>query len=449
MSCDPKYIGYNDLKVTLCDKLEVSKVNTLGLPPPDCGAYLQSLKINSAVASQGNNGDSIGCTGDFTLIDYKHHVLNTLIEHYNANAKGGNPFCPVKIELNCFTGPKLFEGNVEEWGWSFSGAVATINVKWKQLTPSSAPKEPLPPGTFLKPSQLISYVIGKLGIDQPLEFKFIDGTNEISGSNIDGALKFIGDKLTFTPEHLPNTGNVLIDIYIYVCNNVTASDGSPVVGTISEDGKYYKVVKSGPANGDARKTVETDTISELVFVQNGNQTPYVTNSSGKISIPMTSFSIDLDLKCLPTSNSITKTKNGTFVAGNQSSGTAVDAEKANVQSKGKAKTDGNCMEVSFSCYNVACFACNNSNARISIVVYDEDGIEIDFLKLDNLIAQSVTYDLSGPVIKADVKCTAKIGKDDKSGDSDNKQAAAPALNAADVSKDNTYKGGDGAPAPNS
>lgn len=415
MPCDPKYIGYNELSVLIGEKdpIAVSNVNTLGLPPKDCGSYLQSLTINSAAVSH-DGVDGFGCTGSVTLIDYKNYVFHYLVTLYNDYAKqqgGDSPFVPITITIKCFTGERKFKGNISEWKWDFRGNIATIQLEWIALTPSTEIKKPFAPGTFTKPSALLKYVQDRLPKIQ-FPIKFNDGSKEMKGvDEIDNYIQFIDGYLTFNHECLPNTGNALIDVYIYVCNNVTTSDGKPVVGTISDDGTYYKVESAVATDNASCKDENSDTVASLVFVQNGNHAPYVSNKDldNKIPIPLTSFSVELNLANVAISNNITKTKNGVFVIGNQCSGTAVNADKADINSKAAVNTSGDSMIISFGCYNVACFSCNNSNSRISIIVYDEDGDKVDYLTKNNLIVQSVSYDLSGPVIRADVKCTAEFG----------------------------------------
>jgi len=447
MACDPKYIGYNDLKITICDDTVVSNVNTLGIPPSDCGAYLQSLSITSG-STAASEAETLGCSGSVSLVDYNNYLFNRLVKEYRkAREANSNPFVKICIELWCFTGYKKFIGHVKEWHLSFSGGAPTINMEWAALTPSTKINGPIPDSVFFSPSQLVMYAQKKLP-DTKLDFVFVTpegkrvSVKDMNGdkSRLDDYIKFINSSLHFSSNLVRDpTGNILVDIYKVVCDNSVTTQGKPIVGLMSEvkdspeseKELYYRVEVADPAEGTGERTTETDTLSSLVFVQNGNFKPYVTSSEleNKIVIPLTSLSVDLDLKNVALSSSIVDGPNGTLIYKNGTVAGSTNAKSEVVKSTSNTSTSSDAIEISFTCANVACFVCNNKGSRVCLQTYDENGNPIDYLCRKNLVIRSANYRFDGPVITADVKCTAVFGTNDIT------QTSAPGISSKEALKE--------------
>ena len=432
---DAEYLGYNKLTVTICDTVVISNINTKGRPPKDCGAYLTSLSINSAPTGDGPDS-SIGAQGSIKVIDYKHAVSDALVKHYNDySVNSGNPCAPVSIELYCFTGKKTFSGYINDWKLNFSGSVAEIDMQWTVVGPSMPPKKPLEPSMFTNPGALISYIQENLS-DNDVKYDFVfkdsDG-NEFKNGDINNAIKFIGGYARLRPEHLNSTGELLLDIYSFICKSSVTNDGKSIVGQkhIIDDKPVFSAGSADPLETDTSKNEETDIFSKLVFTFNSNFKPYVEcpKLDNKFVIPLTSFSTGLSFKNMSICNSVTKTMNGDIIYSNTKSESSVDSNKTDAENSAKAKTGSDMIEMDFECYNIGHFVCNNLHAPIITRVYDEDGILIDYLSRDNLIVRQVTYDFSGPVIKASVKCSAALGN---------------AVNQANPSKDNAPSKEEGA-----
>ena len=417
-----EFLHYNKLTVTICDNLIISNINTKGRPGADCGAYLTSLDINSAATEQSGTS-TIGASGSISAIDYKHAVSNALIKHYNKySANSGNPCAPVKIELECFTGKKTFEGFITDWKLSFTGSVPEISMTWTVVGTSMPPKAPLEPCMFTKPGALIKYIQDTISDkDEKYDFIFVDSSGkEYVNEDIDNALVFTGGYARLMPEHLNSTGELLLDVYKFICQscetkavNPETGVGNPISATkeIVDKVSAFRVGETAPDKTNPIKNEETNIFADLIFVFNSHLKPYTQckELDNKYVIPLSSFSCDLDFKSMAQSASIKNTMNGSIVTGTANNGTSVDGNKTDIQIKGNAESSSDAITMSFECYNVGHFVCNNLNAPIATRIYDEDGMLIDYLSRNNLIVKSVKYNFSGPVVKASCECTAAFG----------------------------------------
>lgn len=414
MTPQTQYRDYNNVEVTIitdAGNYVISNVNCKGSPKyPDenkSGAHLQSLEITAPVVGQANP-QSIGTTGNVTVIDYQDAVFNALRGHLEGymdkidTAPKKQLLPRIKIKIDCFTNSKTWVGHVLDWSLQFSGTIPSLQINWSTVCPSNEPEQPdaLPKdATYNTPKSLIDAVKNAYKEDIP----FIDE----SGKDMTGEIKFINDSVVFDLSKIPSSENKLLDTYNFIVSNSVSNDGK-VLGCKEGNSDHYIVIVKNPVE-NAQKTEDGDTCKGLIFVQNGKYKAYekvkLENGEERLVIPMTSLSFETNMKNLVLQSRVLANPNGNVSS--SSTGTSTTAGSAASTSTSVESSVNNASSdaigVSFECYNVMSFNLNNSNARVKYLIFNERG-QKHVLSGEGTV-RSCKYSLSGAVIKANVECT--------------------------------------------
>ena len=414
MTPQTQYRDYNRVKVTIitdAGNYVISNVNCKGLPnyPDDnkSGAHLQSIEITAPVVGQANP-QSVGTTGNVTVIDYQDAVFNALRGHLNGylgkvDSTPKKQLLPkIKIDIDCFTNSKSWTGHILDWSLQFSGTIPSLQINWSTVCPSNEPEQPdaLPKeATYYSPKSLIDVVKNAYKEDIP----FIDE----SGKDMTGEIKFINDSVVFDLSKIQSCENKLLDTYNFIISNCKSNDDKVLGCKEASSDKYVVFIKNPEEN--AQKTEDGDICKGLIFVQNGKYKEYeqMRLSSGEqcYVIPMTSFSFETNMKNLVLQSRVLANPNGNVSSSSSgtsvTSGSAASTEASAESSSKDASADA--IGVSFECYNVMTFNLNNSSSKIKYLIFNERG-QKHVLSGEGTV-RSCKYSLSGAVIKANVECT--------------------------------------------
>lgn len=438
----PQFKDYNEVSVTLLFKEPYVVSNIHKKYSSNDNAHLQSLSI--AVPSAGDNS-SAGCTGTMSLVDYRNELFTRFITYQTDNT-GKTVQIPLKISVSCFSKKRDFEGVIDKWKLSFTGAVPTIEIEWKQfpIFPCSSDID----GTYTNPSGFIDAAVSLLkntASDIPKKVVYIDanGTSHES-SEFDSLFEFLyPDNIGYVlfkaqQGGLAARGTIYSALDFFMDKVKLKSDSDPKNPTRftcaynhSEQAFEIRNWVGNNKNAD-NKTEDDNNITDFVFVLNGSKPAYSTPKEfgGKCVIPMTSFSFSVDQSNAILMYSINVNPNYTTV-NRQGAGSVITNASAKVASNAVATnankgSSGN-IQISFECYNVMSFVVNDPKMKINFRVFTEFGEEHPITKAEmNRYAtvQSVSYDLSGAVIKANVEATLVFNNKKEVEEKSNQEAAA-------------------------
>lgn len=441
----PEYLSYNPCTVTIKiegDEYVISNILTKGIPSDRPQAHLESVQINSSKVGSDNPND-YGASGTVTLVDYKNAVFYTLLTQMNKYLKSNNQptyLSHIKIKIDCFTGSRVWEGEIQEWGYQFVGTTPSITLTWTSI-PSSIVSDTnkLPgPGSYTNPKDLIDKV--KSACDP--KFDMVD----IDGNDISDKLIFINGEIgEFNlKESNKSDNNALLTYYNMIIKNCTFDAGTkaPLVGSF-ENGKY--VVRNAEPELNTENTEEGKVVQGIVFIQNSSL-PYYTESPAndksrrKYVIPMTSFSYDAKQSNVILQSRVFNNINGNYnesIAGGQGQNACFSSGYTEVSSENKAQaaTGPSGIVVSFECYNVLSFSMNNINEQVEYIVYDEFGNE-SILSGKGTVTE-VSYELGNSgVVKAKVTASEYFNKAETTTQGTPAGASAPGTPDPAVSSSN-------------
>lgn len=456
MSLQPQYKTYNEVTVTICNDYVISNINMKGIARPGCQTHLSSLIINPPSIMQ-NSDTSFGTTGSVTVIDYNNEVFTRLMAFVNEETGGkfsptedsqsntSNPFAPIDIKIECYTGTYSYSGSIKNWSFSFSGSVPTITLEWGvyQLVPTRAQVKEFNIevnslyGTFKSVDKFIEHAQNTLrqcfSEGEFIDFVY-DNNGELITSGFDDYLQFpLKDDEVFGigPDTLGKTPNMLINCYLVVANYAVSKVAkvkndkgedmdsfSPVYGEVVDQADHKFVVRPKYAQSNVYDSEDSKITDQLVFVQNGSQPAYSTikvgkNNTEKTVIPMTSFRFDLDFSNAILVKDIWGNINGTHATSSDSSVSNGTVEQTANESANKSAAASK-SEIEFECWNVMSFVRGNAGAKIHFLVFDENGNEHPLTAKDKGYAtvMETSYELSGGVVKARVKATKVFGFED-------------------------------------
>ena len=398
MNIYPEYKDYNKVTVTFLG-YTVSNINTKGSLPGRaiCGVHLQSLSIKG---TNLDNPAEIGVGGTLTLLDYKHSLFNILSNNLDKVIKKDNSaklFADIVIEISCYSGTTTYKAHLLKWSVLYTGGVSTITVEWSVVSPDTVASIPVS-GEFNTPESLIAKAQETYGGN--MKFVYVENGEFHENEDVAGYIKF-GASVYYNPTNLKTSGNALVDAYRIVATNSVTASGDPLYFTIEGD-RFY-TYSSNPKNTTGSSDITCD---GFVFVQNGKWPAYYKRGDGKIVIPIASFSVDIDSSKMTLMGNMRGNFNGTQVVYNNQVSTQIGAKNDTVKAANAADGSNNNDPVTLKldCFNIMSFAVNNKEQPISIEVYDEDGILVPTLSVNNMV-RSVSYELSDAVVKASIECT--------------------------------------------
>lgn len=436
----PQYRDYNEIAVTLFkEKYIVSNIHKQY--GKNDNAHLQSLSVE-VPSFETKDAASTGYKGSLSIVDYRN-VLFTKFVTFQTENKGKQIQIPIEIEIKCFTGNKSFYGVVDEWQLTFTGSVPSIEIQWKAfpMFPSSADLD----GTYTNPSGFIDAAVQLLKspeTDSPKKCVYIDpsGSAHESGE-FDSLFKFqypenIGYVVFRAASISASNGTIYAALKFFVENARLASDESAALTyNYNVKDSAFEIRQVAPeANQPTDKG--DNPIKELAFILNGSKPAYSKDETGKYIIPMTAFSFNSNHKDAILQYSINSNMNGSTIAKDGAGATSSNAPTEVLESTVSSDTksvDAGKTEISFDCYNVMAFCNNDVNAKIYFRLFTEFGEEhpITAGNENNRYATvtSVSYDLSGAVVRASVKATQvyntkveqKIAENTKAPSVDNKE----------------------------
>lgn len=437
----PQFKDYNEVAVTLLFKEPYTVSNIHKKYSSNDNAHLQSLSVK--VPSAGDNS-SAGCTGAMSLVDYKNELFTRFITYQTDNI-GKSVQIPLKISISCFSKKREFDGVIDKWTLSFNGAVPTIEIEWKQfpIFPCSSDLD----GAYVNPSGFIDAAVGLLkntASDIPKKVVYIDANGAShESSEFDNLFEFlypenIGYVLFKTqPGALAARGTIYSALDFFMEKVKLKSDSDPDNPTkftcsYNYSDQAFEIRNWVGNNTNTSNKTDDNNITDFVFVLNGSKPAYSTPQEfgGKCVIPMTSFSFSIDQSNAILMYSININPNGTKV-NRTGAGSAVTNASSKVASSAMAAnankgSSGN-IQISFECYNVMSFVVNDPKMKINFRVFTEFGEEHPITKAEmNRYAtvQSVSYDLSGAVIKANVEATLVFNNKKEVEEKSNQEAAA-------------------------
>ena len=398
MNIYPEYKDYNKVTVTFLG-YTVSNINTKGSIPGRaiCGVQLQSLSIKG---TNLDNPTEIGVGGTLTLLDYKHSLFNILSNNLDKVIKKDDSaklFADIVIEISCYSGTTTYNAHLLKWSVSYTGGVSTITVEWSVVSPDTVASIPIS-GEFKTPESLIAKARETYGGN--MKFVYVENGEFHENEDVAGYIRF-GASVYYNPTNLKTSGNAIVDAYRIVATNSVTASGDPLYFTIEGD-RFY-TYSSNPKNTTGSSDITCD---GFVFVQNGKWPAYYKRGDGKIVIPIASFSVDIDSSKMTLMGNMRGNFNGTQVVYNNQVSTQIGAKNDTVKAANAADGSNNNDPVTLKldCFNVMSFAVNNKEQPISIEVYDEDGILVPTLSVNNMV-RSVSYELSDAVVKASIECT--------------------------------------------
>lgn len=410
MNLYPEYKDYNKVTVTFLG-YTVSNINTKGpLPGRNIdGVQLQSLSIKGTSL---DNAKEIGAGGTLTLLDYKHTLFNILSNNLDKVMKkddNAKLFADIFIEICCYSGKITFDAHLLKWSLSYNGGASVITIEWSVVSPDTVAHNSVN-GEFYTPEALI-YAGQKASTGNNVKFVYVEDGIEYENLAVSGRIKF-GTSVYYDPTKLTTSGNGLIDVYRAVATNSITSSGDPLYYTV--EGDTFYAYSSNPKNSTGVSSADKS-CNGLVFVQNGRWPAYHKRSDGKVVIPITSFSADIDSSKMTLKGNMRGNFNGTQVVYNNQVSTQVGGDTSAVQAANTADGSNNNDPVTLKleCYNIMSFAVNNKNETISVEVYDECGVIVPVFSVNNMV-RSVEYDLSGAVVKASIECTNIFNLDETS-----------------------------------
>lgn len=469
-----QYMYYNDVTISLFgddDKLDpeyvISKINKHTIPPKDSGAHLVSLsitppKVNNQTRNDSGVRNNFGASGTVTVVDYKNSLFSRLVNHINQYNKDKSiSFTPkIKITVKCYTGIEVYKGFIKDYKFSFNGGAPTISMDWDAIEGFKGKSSAIQPfgvyyniGNFFKMAKEVFCKDDKFFIT-PV---FVDDKRYVGGDAIasSGKLRFIQDSNEATPRpcadfDLRSLGdlsqeNMLLNSYIWFTKNAVTNNENgdaqdqdadssdadekkkknerkSLIGYLSKENpkEYIIEVKKTDGSDESTKSESTEACSELVFVQNGKTAPYkrikinIDNSEqNRIVIPMTSISFETNLANINVQCDILNGFNADVEVTNGEVSTAANGSKAKVVQSAQESSDSksnSSTEITFDCYNVMSFDLNNTATKVAFIVYDEYG-EIHPISGTGFV-QEVSYDLSGAVVKANVKVSKVLSSSD-------------------------------------
>jgi hypothetical protein len=124
-------------------------------------------------------------------------------------------------------------------------------------------------------------------------------------------------------------------------------------------------------------------------------------------------------------------------AGSVTTNASAKVASSAIAANANKSSSGN-IQISFECYNVMSFVVNNPEMKINFRIFTEFGEEHPITKVEKnryATVQSVSYDLSGAVIKANVEATLVFNDKKEVEEKSNQEAAATET----ASGDNKYK----------
>lgn len=448
----PQFKDYNEVKVTLFFKESYVVSNIHKTYSSNDNAHLQSLSV--AVPSAGDKSKA-GCTGTLSLVDYKNELFTKFITYQTEN-KGESVQIPLKISISCFSRKVDYEGVIDKWTLSFNGAVPTIEVEWKQfpIFKSSAELN----GTYVNPSGFIDAAVDLLKHNNmPKKVVYVDSNGSThEQSEFDNLFEFlypdnIGYVLFNAQQYksgIATRGTIYAALEFFMEKVKLKSDSDPdnptkLTYAYNYSTQTFEIRNWVGNNKSVSNKSDDNSITDFVFVLNGSKPAYSTPKEfgGKCVIPMTSFSFSVDQSNAILMYSINANPNGTIAT---KAGGGVVA--TNASSKGASSAiydnanDSGDIQISFDCYNVMSFDVNNPKIKINIRIFTEFGEEHPITRVEmNRFAtvQSVSYDLSGAVIKASVKATLVFNSDNKEVTKNDDQEDAAIETASGDNKDET------------
>lgn len=447
----PQFKDYNEVKVTLFFKESYVVSNIHKTYSSNDNAHLQSLSV--AVPSAGDKSKA-GCTGTLSLVDYKNELFTKFITYQTEN-KGKSVQIPLKISISCFSRKVDYEGVIDKWTLSFNGAVPTIEVDWKQFPIFKSSSELN--GTYINPSGFIDAAVGLLKHnDMPKKVVYIDANGSThEQSEFDSLFEFLYPEnigyVLFNAQQYKNgiatRGTIYAALEFFIEKIKLKSDSDPnkltkLTYSYNYSTQTFEIRNWVGNNKGVSNKSDDNSITDFVFVLNGSKPAYSTPKEfgGKCVIPMTSFSFSIDQSNAILMYSINANPNGTIATktGGGAVATNVSSEETSSAIAGDANkgSSGN-IQLSFDCYNIMSFDVNNPDIKINLRIFTEFGEEHPITKVEmNRFAtvQSVSYDLSGAVIKASVKATL-VFNDEKEVEKNNSQESAATENASGDNKD--------------
>lgn len=416
-----EYRDYNKVVITLyCGEKSyiVSDVNKKGIPGDNCQCHLQSFSMDLSEVGTGNDAGT-GSKGTLSLIDCNDAVLKFLMEGYQDHG-GDGTFPKVIIEVDCFTGHKKWGGFVEDWSVTFGGTVPTIEFHWTVYPLNISASKPIEPVKFTDVGKLIEEVLNRYDDDKKMDFVFLNGGETYTNGQVSEQLEFPGGSLTLdSSKIMSNDGNEILSFYKYLTKNLRVkSNKKPIcvapyfIGNLIvkkdlslDKGTFYTV----PVGFDkVFDTEDTEAMKQLYFTFNSNAKAYDKNSNGCYVIPVDGYKCTLNNKDVHLNQRMVNSINGALISGSSGTGTVVDSATAETNAAEVADSRS-ALDFEFTCYNVACFECNNASAPVKLDVFNEHGVKRDYLCVTDALVKSVSYSLDGPVIKAVVTCSTKIG----------------------------------------
>ena len=456
-----EYKNYNKATVTIFtsgNSYVISNILKEGQPGKDCSCHIQSVTINSPVYGV-NNPEMAGSNGEITIIDYADSVFNKLINHMNqfldnnSIVKDGTDpvqLCPtVTIEIECYTNNfKIDKAYIVDWKMQFSGTTPSIVLSFTCIPPTTPLQATSPLGdqnAKWEPFAAIeecNKIYGNLA-------KIVVVDDEDSADRVKDCIKskISSDSMyliTFAPyyrnpktRYFPNipfrinastssNSNVPLLVATWIASNakylpsdltnlerpLTADELKRLRRlTVHYDDENKVVVIN--INSNSKNHKRRSACDGLIFSQNLNCPAYSKVTVGKSefrNIPMSQFSFDTSLTKCVLQTSVRDQQGGSKVDTDKESKNAnaePEAVDAIVKSNA-ANQENQPITISFDCYNVMSFKCNDLESSILFIVYNELGESHTLCKNNKAAAALVRkciYTLEGAVVKAHIEAT--------------------------------------------